>query len=60
MIDSDVDVNDPEVDMIRNKEGDNLIDEIVTDLEKSQILNSKYQSLEKMVELVHCGTRDDF
>jgi hypothetical protein len=32
----------------------------LTDSEKCQILDSKYQSLEKMVELVHCGTRDDF
>ena len=39
--------------------GENLM-QTLTDLEKSQILNSKYQSLEKMVELVHCGTRDDF
>jgi hypothetical protein len=39
--------------------GENLM-QTLTDLEKRQILNSKYQSLEKMVELVHCGTRDDF
>lgn len=39
--------------------GENLI-EALTDSEKSQILDSKYQSLEKMVELVHCGTRDNF
>jgi uncharacterized C2H2 Zn-finger protein len=39
--------------------GENLI-QALTDSEKTQILDSKYQSLEKMVELVHCGTRDDF
>ena len=39
--------------------GENLM-QTLTDLEKSQILDSKYQSLEKMVELVHCGTRDNF
>jgi hypothetical protein len=38
---------------------ENLINTL-TDSEKSQIMDSKYQSLEKMVELVHCGTRDDF
>ena len=39
--------------------GENLM-QTLTDLERSQILDSKYQSLVKMVELVHCGTRDDF
>ena len=39
--------------------GENLM-QTLTELEKRQILDCKYQSLEKMVELVHCGTRDDF
>lgn len=39
--------------------GENLM-HTLTELEKRQILDCKYQSLEKMVELVHCGTRDDF
>ena len=39
--------------------GVNLM-QTLTELEKRQILDCKYQSLEKMVELVHCGTPDDF
>ena len=37
MIDSDVDVNDAEVVMIRNKEGDNLIDEIEEESKQSKV-----------------------
>ena len=37
MIDSDVEVNDPEVVMIRNREGDNLIDEIEEESKQSGV-----------------------
>ena len=39
--------------------GENLM-QTLTELEKRQILDCKYQSLEKLVELVDCGTRDNF
>jgi hypothetical protein len=40
------------------KIGSQNLSHTLTDPEKTQIMDSKYRPLEKMVDFVHCGTRD--